>query len=86
MIIKRHLQFTMSTRFFLTFKRHAKMERAILIDNQCCLLPSFSISKASEYFFKTTVKLYQLFLPAVQFICKKVIFNRFRRITLVKFA
>ena len=37
--------------------------------------------------FKTTAKLYQLFLSAVQFICKnKRIFNRVRRIALVKFA
>ena len=37
-------------------------------------------------FFKTTAKLYQLFLSAVQFICKKIFYNRIRRIALVKFA
>ena len=37
-------------------------------------------------FFKTTAKLYQLFLSAFQFVCKKIIFNRTRRIALVKFA
>ena len=38
-------------------------------------------------FFKTTAKLYQLFLSAVQFVCKnKRIFGRIRRIALVKFT
>ena len=37
-------------------------------------------------FFKTTAKLYQLILSAVQFVCKKIIFIRIRRIALVKFA
>ena len=37
--------------------------------------------------FKTTAKLYQLFLSAVQFVLqKKIIFNRIRRIALVKCA
>ena len=38
-------------------------------------------------FFKTTVKLYQLFLSAVQLVCKnKRIFDRIRRIALVRSA
>ena len=37
-------------------------------------------------FFKTAVKLCQLFLSAAQTVCKKIIFNRIRRIALVKFA
>ena len=38
-------------------------------------------------FFKTTMKLYQLFLSAVQFVCKnKLIFDRIRRIASVKFT
>ena len=37
--------------------------------------------------FNTTAKLYQLFLSAVQFVCKnKRIFGRVRRIALVKFS
>ena len=37
-------------------------------------------------FLVTTAKLHQLFLSAVQFVCKKNIFNRVRRIALVKCA
>ena len=37
-------------------------------------------------FLKTKAKLYQLFLSAVKFAYKKGIFNRIRRIALVKFS
>ena len=49
----------------------------------CCLALQVTDNMV---FFKTTAKLYQLFLSAVQFVCIKIIFNRIRRISLVKFS
>ena len=37
-------------------------------------------------FHKTTAILYQFFLSSALFVCKKITFNRIRRIALMKFA
>ena len=76
-------KFTKSSRF-LTFKRQRWKEESKLITSAGCY-PALKVTD-NMVFFKTTVKLCQLFLSAVQFVRKKIIFNRIRRIALVEFA
>ena len=53
-------------------------ERSKLTTSAACYL-ALEVT-VNMVFFKNTAKLFQLFLSAVQFFCKKIIFNRIRRI------
>ena len=59
-------------------------ERSKLTTSAACYL-ALEVTD-NMVFFKTTAKFYHLLLSAVQFVCKKLIFNRTRRIALVKCA